>query len=150
MVKISLWNQKYIPERKNLWLLILKSYSNLLLRPFMIFVRNGFRKHSAYERSSYAWKLTNKTFFQFPEWFVNLRIKQKLGSTTCVIRVIHAYENLSNMQNVLFWGPSVYFSKKKPSKEIQTFITARFTPNHGECFSLTTLFTQGPGFDLLG
>ena len=33
---------------------------------------------------------------------------------------------------------------------VQTFITARFTPNHGECFSLTTLFTQGPGFDLLG
>ena len=42
MANLSLWNLKSILKHKKSWLLILKSYSNLSLCPFLIFARKGF------------------------------------------------------------------------------------------------------------
>ena len=99
MVNLSLWNRKYILNRKKLWLLILKSYSNLSPRPYMIFVSQGF-----------------ESFFIYT-------------SITHLVAQFCIFEILKKLWNFL--------------KEIQTANTARPPTYHGQCLSLSALFTQG-------
>ena len=99
MVNLSLWNRKYILNHKKLWLLILKSYSNLSPRPYMIFVSQGFSNPI-------------RVFGPSP-----------LGGT------ISHFFNFLKISNLL--------------KEIQTANTARPPTYHGQCLSLSALFTQG-------